>query len=90
MSTRESTAAQAAPIPRSALVAGAGGCQAELTRDLRAVAMTAACDWARANSMASPLSNAEEFGRKVAQVYLAALRELEAGFGSEPKRDWER
>lgn len=82
MPMHESATALAAPIPRSALVAGAGigGSQPELVRDLRAVAMTAASDWARASSMAKPDGDPQEFGQKVALVYLATLRELNAGF----------
>lgn len=89
MTTRDPAAAPAAPIPRSALVAGAGGSQAELTRDLRAVAMDAASQWTRI-AAASSFDDPDGFGRKAAQVYLAALRELDANFGPELKRDWER
>lgn len=83
MSKVESAAVPAAPIPRSALVAGSGGCQLELTRDLREIAANAAREWAHANAVANPLGAPAEFGTKVAQVYLAALRELNAGFGPE-------
>lgn len=83
MSKAESTVAPAAPIHRSALVAGSGGCQPELTRDLREIAANAAREWAHANAVANPLGAPAEFGTKVAQVYLAALRELDAGFGPE-------
>ncbi|WP_028605532.1 hypothetical protein [Ottowia thiooxydans] len=78
----------AAPIPRSALVAS--GSSNELIRDLRAIAMSVATDWARSMCLASPLCDHEDFGKKVAQVYLATLRKLEANFGPEEKRDWER
>ncbi|WP_404299812.1 hypothetical protein [Alicycliphilus denitrificans] len=90
MSTHESAAAQAAPIPRSALVAGAGCCQPELTRDLRTVAMDAASQWTRTQAISGKGidGSPEEFGAAVARVYLAALRELEAGFGPAPKREW--
>ena len=85
MSKFDSEVAPVAPISRSALVAGGGarGSQPELIRDLRAVAMEAAAIWSRA--MAPSNSDPEEFGRKVALAYLAALRELNAGFepGSE-------
>lgn len=87
MTTHESTVAPTALIPLSALVAGAGFGKVELTRDLRAVAMTAASDWARANATASSSSEPAEFGQKVAQVYLTALRELEAGFEPELNRE---
>lgn len=88
MSMFETSSASAAPIPRSALVAS--GSQAELTHALRAVAMEAASVWARSNCDKLDQAEPGEFGQKVAQAYLSALRELEANFGSELKRDWER
>lgn len=88
MSKAESTVAPAVPIPRSALVAGSDGCQPELTRDLREIAANAAREWAHASAVANPLGAPAEFGTKVAQVYLAALRELDAGFGQAPKKEW--
>lgn len=80
MSKVDFEVATATQIARSALVAGGGarGSQPELIRDLRAVAMEAASTWSRA--MASSHSDPNEFGRKVALAYLAALRELNAGF----------
>lgn len=84
MPRHESATAPAAPIPRSALVAGAGigGSQPELIRDLRAVAMDAASQWTRVQSISGQGvdGSPEDFGAAVAKVYLAALRELNAGF----------
>lgn len=85
MSKFDTAASPAAPIPRSALVAGAGGGQPELTRDLRAVAMQAVCEWTRSHAASSEPTT---FGQQAAQVYLAALRELEAGFGPAPAKEW--
>lgn len=71
------------PIPRSALVAWSRG---DLCRDLRSVAMVAASDWSRANAAISGShDDPSGFGAKMAQAYLGALRELNAGF--EPEGD---
>ena len=68
------------PIPRSALVCGSPHAESELVRDLRAVAMDAACQWTRARSSESSARTPEEFGDAAARVYLAALNKLNAGF----------
>lgn len=79
MSEIDTEVAATAPIERTALVVGGVyGSPTEVARDLRAVAMEAAGTWSRA--MASSHSDPNEFGRKVALAYLAALRELNAGF----------
>lgn len=76
----ESTPPSVEPISQSALVAGGGHSLAELGRDLRSVAAQAADDWSRAAATADAERDPEDFGRQVAKVYLAALRELNAGF----------
>lgn len=86
MSTVDSTAAPTAPIPRTALVAVAGGCQLELVCALREVAREAARQWGWEQVSSEQAKDPAVFGRSVAAVYLAALREFEAGFGPEQQR----
>lgn len=88
MSTSETTAAPTAPILRTALVAGAGGCQLELARALRDVAREAARQWGWEQVSSEQAKDPAEFGQSVATVYLAALRELEAGFAPAPTKEW--
>ena len=68
------------PIPRSALVCGSSHAESDLVRDLRSVAMGAACQWTRARSSECITGTPEEFGTAAARVYLAALHKLNAGF----------
>ena len=50
------------PIPRSALVCGSSHAESDLVRDLRSVAMGAACQWTRARSSECITGTPEEFG----------------------------
>ncbi|QTD44571.1 hypothetical protein [Ottowia testudinis] len=74
-------AGQPAPaIPLASLIAGAKHSAVDLTRDLRDLARQAACDWSKEHVQLFRSKSHEDFGVKVAQVYLAALRELNAAF----------
>ena len=80
MTSPEDTSVSPALISRSALVSGCNHSLPELGRDLRAIAARAAGDWSQAATTVNAKRDPAEFGAQVAQVYLAALRELNAGF----------
>lgn len=54
--------------------------QSSVACSMRDVAREAALQWGREQMSKTPWTDPEGFGKAVATVYLAALRELSAGF----------